>query len=147
MQVKFTPKRPISDRTDQEKEISFDWALFVLGFVVRIPCLAVHPNKDPYKRVSGVCQPNLAIPLSVTSGQNFHRNVIHELEGLTLLPLRPPDNINHPILRYDIIIPQAFPKGESWEGPFFLNYFYLDVDVRSGSIYFIQEKAFGSSKT
>jgi hypothetical protein len=95
--VKFIPKRPISDRTDQEKEISFDWALFVLGFVVRIPCLAVHPNKDPYKQVSGVCQPNLAIPLSVTSGQNFHRNVIHELEGLTLLPFGPSDNINHPM--------------------------------------------------
>lgn len=94
---KIHPQKAHKRQEGQEREISFDWALFVLGFVVRIPCLAVHPNKDPYKQVSGVCQPNLAIPLSVMSGQNFHRNVIHELEGLTLLPLRPPDNINHPM--------------------------------------------------
>ena len=46
---------------------------------------------------------------------------------------------------YEIIYPEPSLTGVSGL-PFFLNYFYLDFDVRSGSIYFIQKKGFGSSK-
>jgi len=47
------------------------------------------------------------------------------------------------MILYDIIrdhILQIPPQGEVLERTIFLNYFYLDVDVRSGVSHFIQEK-------
>ena len=39
----------------------------------------------------------------------------------------------------EIIYPEPLPSG-SLGATIFKNYFYLDFDVRSGSIYFIQER-------